>query len=171
MRGPLILVAAAVLSACSAPLADTPPPTGGESGGSGAAIGDAFVAYADGAPRPRPRVRAVTRTRIRVPAPASRPGVRRRNPPDRGFAAWAHSAATVRIFRCESGWDPRAVNPSGKYRGLIQADADFWATYGGLVYAPRPDEASGVEQLRVAYRGWRARGWRPWSCARIVETP
>lgn len=85
-----------------------------------------------------------------------------------GFAAWASSRSVRLVFGCESHWNPRAVNPSGKYRGLIQADATFWASWGGLRYAPRPDQASTGAQLLVAYRAWKARGWEPWTCARIV---
>jgi len=78
------------------------------------------------------------------------------------------SSATRAVFGCESHWNPKAVSASGRYRGLAQMDAHFWSSYGGLAYAPRPDEATGLEQLMVAYRGWRARGWQPWTCARLV---
>jgi hypothetical protein len=103
---------------------------------------------------PAPRLRTTT-GRVAVPR-------------DRGFTAWARSSATRAVFGCESHWNPRAVNPSGKYRGLIQADSRFWRTYGGLAFASRPDLATTAEQLRVAYAGWLSRGWQPWTCARIV---
>lgn len=58
-----------------------------------------------------------------------------------------------------------AVNPSGKYRGRWQMDANFWSAYGGLAYASTPDRATCHQQDLVAYRGWQARGWQPWPTA------
>lgn len=48
-------------------------------------------------------------------------------------------------------------------------DADFWKTYGGLQYASRPEMASEQEQDAVAYRGWLARGWQPWTCRSVLR--
>jgi hypothetical protein len=47
-------------------------------------------------------------------------------------------------------------------------DADFWATYGGRRFAQSADYASRYQQDVVAYAGYRARGWQPWTCARIL---
>lgn len=69
---------------------------------------------------------------------------------------------------CESHRNPQAVNPSGKYRGKWQMDADFWATYGGRAFASRPDLASEYQQDLVAYHGWLARGWQPWACRSAI---
>ena len=66
------------------------------------------------------------------------------------------------LAQCESSGNPRAVNPSGKYRGAFQMDAAFWRTYGGLTYAARPDLATYAQQLAVAQRGYSARGRSPW---------
>ena len=63
---------------------------------------------------------------------------------------------------CESSGNPHAVSPSGKYRGAFQMDADFWRTYGGLQFAPRPDLASYEQQRIVAQHGFDARGRKPW---------
>ncbi len=69
------------------------------------------------------------------------------------------------LARCESSGNPRAVSSSGKYRGLYQADASFWRTYGGLAYASRADLATASQQTAVAMRGYQARGRSPWpSC-------
>ena len=71
------------------------------------------------------------------------------------------------LAQCESSGNPQAVNPSGKYRGAFQMDADFWRIYGGLTYAARPDLATYPQQLAVAQRGYAARGRSPWpSCGR-----
>lgn len=87
--------------------------------------------------------------------------------PDKWAAAqvWAQLPEARKIQRKESGFNCKAVNPSGKYRGKWQMDKDFWASYGGLAYASRPDLASCAAQNYVAYRGYLARGWSPWSTA------
>lgn len=85
------------------------------------------------------------------------------------FTAWSTSRGTWRVFNCESHWNPKAVNPSGKYRGLIQADATFWKDWHGLQFAPRPDLATTQQQLQVAYWAWLKRGWSPWpTCGRLA---
>lgn len=66
------------------------------------------------------------------------------------------------LAECESSNNPRAVSSSGKYRGLYQMDRDFWRTYGGLHYAPRPDLATRSQQTAVALAGYAARGGAPW---------
>ena len=65
--------------------------------------------------------------------------------------------------------NPTDVSASGKYRGLIQADATFWADWHGLQFAPRPDLATAAEQLQVAHWAWLKRGWTPWPyCGRFA---
>lgn len=77
---------------------------------------------------------------------------------------WRTSRAYRIVRHCESTDNYRAVSRTGKYRGGWQMDAPFWATYGGLAYASRPELATPLEQDLVAYAGYLARGWRPWSC-------
>lgn len=79
------------------------------------------------------------------------------------FEVWISSTTSKRILKAESNGRCRAVNPSGKYRGRWQMDADFWRVYGGLDFAPTPDQASCDEQDIVAYQGWLSRWWQPWS--------
>lgn len=89
---------------------------------------------------------------------------------ERVAAAWpGDDRRALRIVACETGrtWNPRIVSRSGKYRGLWQANADFWRSYGGHAYAPRADQATVEQQTAVAWRGFKARGWSPWrSCTR-----
>jgi hypothetical protein len=74
------------------------------------------------------------------------------------------------VARCESYPDgPRAVSLTGKYRGKWQMDASFWRTYGGLSFAETPERATEVEQDLVAYRGYLARGWEPWTCRKVLR--
>ena len=58
--------------------------------------------------------------------------------PSGGFAALA---------QCESGGNPRATNPSGKYRGLYQFSRETWASVGG---SGDPAAASPGEQTKRA---------------------
>jgi hypothetical protein len=87
-----------------------------------------------------------------------------------GFTAadWASTRAARAVAQCESGNDRSARSHTGKYRGKWQMDADFWRTYGGLRFAASPELATEAEQDEVAFRGFVARGWQPWTCARIV---
>src|SRR3954468_15336172 len=68
-----------------------------------------------------------------------------------------------RIAKCESGGNPRAVSPSGRYRGKYQFDQATWEAWGGH---GDPIDSSESVQDRVALRLYRARGTAPWpNCA------
>ena len=127
-------------------------------------------------PLPAPtRQPQVSRSRI-TPQPSPTRAVQRspRIKPTRlvtgrsAFERWRTSSAARAVAECESGGDPHATNPSGKYRGKWQMDADFWQTYGGLKFAARPDSATEYQQDLVAYKGWQARGWQPWECRKVL---
>jgi hypothetical protein len=94
--------------------------------------------------------RAVQRSSSRTPAP-SRSGdrVTRLN--------WAALA------QCESGGNPRAVNPAGYY-GLYQFSPATWRSVGGRGL---PSRASAGEQSRRAQTLYRRSGAGPWpNCGR-----
>lgn len=69
-------------------------------------------------------------------------------------------AKALAVVRCETGgtFNPTIKSKSGKYWGLWQADADFRASYGWAGWGVK-------EQTEMAWRGYQARGWSPWSCA------
>jgi Transglycosylase-like domain/Putative peptidoglycan binding domain len=72
-------------------------------------------------------------------------------------------ATLARIAQCESGGDPRAVSPGGRYRGKYQFSLATWQALGG-----RGDPAAASEraQDRMAARLLRLRGTSPWpNCA------
>lgn len=78
------------------------------------------------------------------------------DPPDSDFD---------RLASCESGgrWD---LNTGNGYFGGLQFSASTWHANGG---AGLPHERSREEQIEVARRTWRARGWSPWPwCSRHV---
>jgi hypothetical protein len=68
--------------------------------------------------------------------------------------------ALVRIARCESGGDPRAVSSHGRYRGKYQFTRATWRALGG-----HGDPAKAPEwiQDRLALRLYRERGTAPWT--------
>lgn len=91
--------------------------------------------------------------------------------------AWAHSAKAVRVANCESGGGPNDHSSTydgdphlrdGMYHGKWQMDSSFWSSYGGLRFASDAADATEAEQDAVAYRGYLARGWEPWTCASMV---
>jgi Transglycosylase-like domain/Putative peptidoglycan binding domain len=65
----------------------------------------------------------------------------------------------VRIARCESGGNPRAVSPHGLYRGKYQFSRSTWRSVGG-----HGDPARAPEWLqdRLALRLYKRRGTAPW---------
>lgn len=71
--------------------------------------------------------------------------------------------ALVRIAECESGGNPRAVSPDGRYRGKYQFTRSTWTALGGT---GDPARASEVLQDRLALKLYRRRGTAPWAnCA------
>lgn len=69
-------------------------------------------------------------------------------------------ATLARIAQCESGGNPRAVNPSGYY-GLYQFSIPTWQSVGGTGL---PSEASVEEQTMRAKMLQAKAGWGQWSC-------
>ena len=132
MRLNLLLVALLALSAVHAHThrgADV----NGSSHGSPKGTHDTAVTWRSGASAPAPRPSRASRTR--------RP------------LNWAALA------RCESGGNPRAVSPTGRYRGAFQFDLPTWRGMGGH---GDPAAASYAEQVRRAARLYAARGRAPW---------
>ena len=78
--------------------------------------------------------------------------------PSGGFAALA---------QCESGGNPRATNPSGKYRGLYQFSRETWASVGG---SGDPAAASVAEQTKRAQMLLNRSGAGQWpECGRHLR--
>lgn len=70
------------------------------------------------------------------------------------------------LAHCESTNNPRAISPSGKYRGLYQFDLRTWRSVGGT---GDPINASRAEQTYRAQLLYQARGRSPWpSCGRLL---
>jgi peptidoglycan hydrolase-like protein with peptidoglycan-binding domain len=72
-------------------------------------------------------------------------------------------AVLRRIAQCESGGNPRAVSPGGRYRGKYQFSRETWRALGG-----RGDPAEAPEWLqdRMALKLYRQSGTAPWpNCA------
>ncbi|MHA3700962.1 transglycosylase family protein [Jatrophihabitans sp. YIM 134969] len=69
------------------------------------------------------------------------------------------------LAQCESGGNPRAVNPAGYY-GLYQFDLSTWASNGGT---GNPVDATPAVQTAVAATLYLARGRAPWPvCGRYL---
>jgi peptidoglycan hydrolase-like protein with peptidoglycan-binding domain len=79
--------------------------------------------------------------------------------PGSGSSSVKVPAELRRIAQCESGGNPRAVSPSGKYRGKYQFDRATWEAWGGRGDPIKNSESS---QDRVAVRLYHARGTKPW---------
>ena len=68
-------------------------------------------------------------------------------------------AHLARIAQCESGGNPRAVSPSGQYRGKYQFSVDTWHGMGGQ---GDPAAAPEAEQDRIARRLYQSAGPGQW---------
>ena len=64
-----------------------------------------------------------------------------------------------RIAICESGGNPKAVSPDGRYRGKFQFSRATWRSMGG---SGDPAAAPEAEQDRLALKLYRAQGVSPW---------
>ena len=85
----------------------------------------------------------------------------------RALGLTAGSARTVsllqRIGRCESGGNPNAVSPDGRYRGKYQFSRATWRAIGAK---GDPAKAPESVQDRMAAKLLAARGTSPWpNCA------
>ena len=84
-----------------------------------------------------------------------------------GSTTVSMSGAWRKVAQCESGGNPRAVNPSGKYHGLFQFDRQTWRSVGGSGVA---SQASAAEQLMRAKKLYAQRGASPWPvCGRFLR--
>jgi peptidoglycan hydrolase-like protein with peptidoglycan-binding domain len=72
-------------------------------------------------------------------------------------------AVLRRIAECESGGNPRAVSPGGRYRGKYQFSRETWRNLGG---EGDPADAAEWLQDRLALKLYRQSGTAPWpNCA------
>jgi hypothetical protein len=68
-----------------------------------------------------------------------------------------------KIAQCESGGDPRAVSPDGKYRGKYQFTRETWRSVGG---SGDPAKKSEYQQDKRALKLYKREGTAPWpNCA------
>lgn len=77
----------------------------------------------------------------------------------RGIPARVQRLNWRALGQCEASGNPRALNPSGKYRGLYQFDLPTWNSVGG---SGDPARASVREQTYRAQRLYVRRGSSPW---------
>jgi len=63
---------------------------------------------------------------------------------------------------CESGNRHDYPPVSGGFSGLLMFHTATWNGYGGNEYAAEAWQASREQQIEIALRLWRARGWQPW---------
>lgn len=80
-----------------------------------------------------------------------------RSPDERGSGRLPR--ILVRIAECESGGNPRAVSPDGRYRGKYQFSRETWRGLGGT---GDPADAPEREQDRLALELYRQSGTAPW---------
>jgi resuscitation-promoting factor RpfB len=70
------------------------------------------------------------------------------------------------IAKCESGGNPRAVSPDGRYRGKWQFTRETWKRLGGK---GDPAKASEWVQDRLAMKLYKREGTTPWPhCGRAA---
>ena len=107
-----------------------------------------------------PLTRAALRLRPFAYRSVVRPKKKRRRGGAGGSGLANLPAPLLGIAECESGGDPTAVSPSGRYRGKYQFMRSTWEAWGGR--GSDPAAAAEAHQDRVALRLYRARGTAPW---------
>jgi hypothetical protein len=63
---------------------------------------------------------------------------------------------------CESSNRHDYPPVKGGFSGLLMFHHATWLGYGGDEYAPEAWQATREQQIDVALRLWRVRGWQPW---------
>ncbi|MFT3969481.1 MAG: transglycosylase family protein [Micropruina sp.] len=79
----------------------------------------------------------------------------------------ARLAKWNKIAKCESGGRWHIHTGNGYYGGL-QFNLATWRSVKGQHFAKYPHKASKAEQITVANRLYAKRGFRPWSCRRVL---
>jgi lysozyme family protein len=82
-----------------------------------------------------------------------------------GLSSGTASASSVleQIAQCESGGDPTAVSPDGRYHGKYQFSRATWRSVGGTGNPAMASEAEQDERAAILYE---QRGGAPWpNCA------
>ncbi len=75
--------------------------------------------------------------------------------------AWGgNDDKAIRVARCESSLNPKAVDPSHTYFGLWQFSRSTWQAYGGPGTDPRA--VNSYRQTQIAWKLYKDRGWAPW---------
>jgi Transglycosylase-like domain/Putative peptidoglycan binding domain len=77
----------------------------------------------------------------------------------RGSRSTSLPRILVRIAECESGGNPAALSPSGRYRGKFQFSMSTWRQMGG---EGDPAEAPEWLQDQIALKLYRRAGTSPW---------
>ena len=77
----------------------------------------------------------------------------------RGSRSTALPRILFRIAECESGGNPTALSPSGRYRGKYQFSMSTWSQLGG---EGDPADAPEWLQDRIALKLYRRAGTSPW---------
>ena len=74
-----------------------------------------------------------------------------------------HDDQWLCIHSHEAGWDNHDTGRNG-HDGGLQMHFDFMRGYGPEVYAAKgtADRWTPLEQMWVAERAWRVRGFQPW---------
>ena len=117
-----------------------------------------FAQYRPGTPWVIVRRRAAAYWRALHPEIVQEHRERARFPVPDWFITWLQP-----LRSCESGGDPRAVDPSGTYSSMYQFDVGTWGSVGGNGW---PGNASEREQHYRAYLLWKSRGLSPWPVCR-----
>ena len=76
------------------------------------------------------------------------------------YMAWYYSSGAKCVHEHEGAWN----DPNAPYWGGFQADISFLSTYNLAAYRTwgTADRWPIIEQIEMAFNGWRARGGYPW---------
>jgi len=75
------------------------------------------------------------------------------------------ASTAIRVARCESGLNPRAVSSGGGNHGLFQINNVHRGTFESVTGQPWSAVYTAEANTRFAHWLWSQQGWGPWACA------
>ena len=115
------------------------------------------------AKKPKPRARTAPTRRVRAAATGDVPNLIRSV-----FGRFGPTVAeqAVRVFGCESGFNPAARN--GQHAGLAQLSKQYQEARARRLGFTWDQMFEPIPNLTVAADIYGESGWRPWTCRRVL---
>jgi hypothetical protein len=116
-----------------------------------------------------PRLSAITIavTAIAIAATTAQAAPQEKHPHKKLAMRWYWNSGAQCVKSKEGAW---TSNTGNGYYGGFQADHDFQRAYGREFYHQQgtANNWEPWQQIVMAWRGWRDRGWQPWPTTSVM---